>query len=117
MWFTHHAPTELYASGEWTNQSSGGEGIASAIKSRQSNINDKDQAANGIQGGKFDTLNGSDVVLWHTFGTTHNPRTEDWPVMPAEKMTVSLKPVNFFVQNPSMDVEQSRQERNQSVRL
>lgn len=104
MWFTKYKQEELYASGEWTNQSSGGEGIASAIESRKSD-------------GKMDTVHGSDVVVWHTFGTTHNPRTEDWPVMPTEKMTVTLKPINFFTQNPSMDVEQSKQEKNRSVRL
>lgn len=54
-------------------------------------------------------------MLWHTFGTTHNPRVEDWPVMPAEKMLVSLKPVNFFDKNPVIDVPISTQEENMSV--
>lgn len=26
-------------------------------------------------------LRDSSLVLWHTFGLTHNPRTEDWPVV------------------------------------
>lgn len=30
----------------------------------------------------------ADVVLWHTFGLTHFPSPEDFPVMPAEPMTV-----------------------------
>jgi primary-amine oxidase len=57
----------------------------------------------------------SDIVLWHTFGSTHNPRIEDWPVMPSEKMTVGLKPVNFFPGNPGIDVAPSMQEKNKSV--
>jgi Cu2+-containing amine oxidase len=35
----------------------------------------------------------SDCVVWHSFGVTHVPRLEDWPVMPVEKvyLTPSLK--------------------------
>lgn len=53
--------------------------------------------------------------MWHTFGSTHNPRSEDWPVMPSEKMVVGLKPANFFAGNPGLDVAVSTQERNRSV--
>lgn len=35
------------------------------------------------------SLDNTDVVLWHTFGLTHFPTPEDYPVMPAEPMTVS----------------------------
>jgi primary-amine oxidase len=35
--------------------------------------------------------------------------------MPAEKMVVGLKPVNFFARNPALDVAMSTQERNLSV--
>jgi primary-amine oxidase len=35
--------------------------------------------------------------------------------MPCEKMTVGLKPVNFFEGNPGIDVAPSRQEVNRSV--
>jgi len=34
------------------------------------------------------SLDNTDVVLWHTFGLTHFPSPEDYPVMPAEPMTV-----------------------------
>jgi primary-amine oxidase len=51
----------------------------------------------------------------HTFGATHNPRIEDWPVMPVEKMMVSLKPINFFTRNPALDVAISSQADSQSV--
>jgi primary-amine oxidase len=79
-------------------QSPGGEdGLRSLIQSRKEGVRDED------------------IVLWHTFGTTHNPRTEEWPVMPTEKMMVSLKPVNFFTRNPAIDVAISNQRTNKSV--
>jgi len=52
-------------------------------------------------------LDNEDVVLWHTFGLTHFPSPEDFPVMPAEPMTVLLRPRNFFTQNPCLDVPPS----------
>lgn len=58
MWFTKYHDDELYASGEWTNQSAGDEGILTWIKGRNEEIDN------------------DDVVVWHTFGTTHNPRVE-----------------------------------------
>lgn len=102
VWVTRYSDEELYAAGTHTMQSLGGEGIASWIKARQS----KESMSN---------VRNEDIVLWHTFGSTHNPRIEDWPVMPCEKMTVGLKPVNFFDRNPGLDVPISTQERNKSV--
>jgi primary-amine oxidase len=52
-------------------------------------------------------IDNSDIVLWHTFGLTHFPAPEDYPVMPAEPMTVLLRPRNFFVRNPALDVPPS----------
>ncbi|KAL1952483.1 hypothetical protein VTO42DRAFT_5280 [Malbranchea cinnamomea] len=99
VWVTRYHDRELYAAGDHTMQSLGGEGIESWIKSRP----------------QPQSVRNEDIVVWHTFGTTHNPRVEDWPVMPAEKMLVSLKPVNFFERNPGLDVPISTQERNKSV--
>jgi primary-amine oxidase len=56
-----------------------------------------------------------DIVVWHTFGMTHNPRVEDFPVMPVEISTISLKPADFFASNPALDVPQSTQKVKQSV--
>ncbi|KGM92697.1 uncharacterized protein PADG_11154 [Paracoccidioides brasiliensis Pb18] len=78
-----------------------GFGIASWIKYHASD----ESAAN---------VRNQDIVLW-TFGTTHNSRIEDWPVMPAEKMLVSLKPVKFFTGNLVVDVPISTQEQNMRV--
>ncbi|KAK4704122.1 primary-amine oxidase, partial [Phenoliferia sp. Uapishka_3] len=46
----------------------------------------------------------TDVVTWLTFGITHLPRPEDWPVMPYEKVSFMIKPVGFFRANPGLDV-------------
>ncbi|KAL9016489.1 MAG: hypothetical protein Q9185_006182 [Variospora sp. 1 TL-2023] len=54
-----------------------------------------------------DSIVNADVVLWHTFGITHFPAPEDFPVMPAEPMTVLLRPRNFFDRNPALDVRPS----------
>ena len=46
----------------------------------------------------------TDIVLWHVFGIHHIPRPEDWPVMPVDVVSFSLKPVGFFDRNPALDV-------------
>jgi primary-amine oxidase len=102
VWVTRHDDEELFPSGRHTMQSLGGEGIASAIEKHQVT-------------GAARRVRGEDIVVWHTFGSTHNPRIEDWPVMPTEKMIVGLKPVNFFARNPALDVAVSTQEKNRSV--
>lgn len=99
---TRYEDYDHFPAGKYTMQSSGGDGIASAISKRNA-------------GGSPPSVRNSDIVLWHTFGSTHNPRIEDWPVMPSEKMTVGLKPVNFFEGNPGIDVAPSIQETNKSV--
>lgn len=52
-------------------------------------------------------IDNTDIVLWHTFGITHFPSPEDYPVMPAEPMTLLLRPRNFFQKNPALDVPPS----------
>jgi primary-amine oxidase len=54
-----------------------------------------------------ESIDNEDVVLWHTFGVTHFPAPEDFPVMPAEPITLLLRPRNFFTSNPVMDVPPS----------
>ncbi|KAJ5312024.1 hypothetical protein PENANT_c022G05685 [Penicillium antarcticum] len=103
VWVTRYQDDELFPSGRHTMQSLGGEGINSMIGQRKKHPN-----------GKPDVRN-EDIVVWHTFGSTHNPRIEDWPVMPSEKMIVGLKPINFFTGNPGLDVAVSSQEKNRSV--
>jgi len=46
-------------------------------------------------------------VVWHTFGMTHYPRIEDWPVMPVDSTGFVLKPHGFFGRNPGLNVPPS----------
>ena len=102
VWVTRYDEGEMFPAGRFTMQSVGGEGIGSWIEGRKKKIEER-----GVRD--------EDIVVWHCFGSTHNPRAEDWPVMPCEKMVVGLKPVNFFERNPALDVQMSTQERNLSV--
>ncbi|KAI1321240.1 peroxisomal copper amine oxidase [Xylariaceae sp. FL0255] len=54
-----------------------------------------------------ESIEDTDIVLWHTFGVTHIPAPEDFPVMPVEPITLLLRPRNFFTNNPVMDVPPS----------
>lgn len=56
---------------------------------------------------KGESIVDDDVVLWHTFGVTHFPAPEDYPIMPAEPMSLLLRPRNFFMKNPVLDVPPS----------
>ena len=47
------------------------------------------------------------MVLWYTFGHTHLPRPEDYPVMPTAYIGFMLKPNGFFDLNPANDVPPS----------
>jgi primary-amine oxidase len=47
------------------------------------------------------------VVFWYTFGHTHIPRPEDYPVMPTAYIGFLLKPNGFFDENPANDVPPS----------
>lgn len=105
VWVTRYSDDELFAAGQHTMQSTGGEGLASWIRQRQEEDGSDSKTS----------VRDEDIVIWHTFGTTHNPRIEDWPVMPCEKMVVGLKPVGFFAGNPGIDVAVSKQECNRSV--
>jgi len=85
VWVTPYRPTEMYAGGDYPNQSHGGDGLI------------KWTAANR-------PIDNQDVVLWYTMGITHNPRPEDWPVMPVHAAGFRLIPWGFFAKNPAMDL-------------
>lgn len=97
VWVTRHDDEEIFPAGRHTMQSTGGGGIASGIQARQQQKGSSEEVSTLVRE--------DDIVVWHTFGSTHNPRIEDWPVMPMEKMVVGLKPVNMFRGNPGLDVK------------
>jgi primary-amine oxidase len=103
VWVTKYKDGELWAGGEFTNQSQKEvDGVADAVARNENVEND-------------------DVVVWNVFGLTvseipdslqhvtdrtikHNPRVEDWPVMPVEIHQIHLRPADFFTANPAIDV-------------
>lgn len=54
-----------------------------------------------VKGGNVEN---TDIVTYVTITVNHNPRPEDFPVMPVETAKVMFKPVSFFKQNPALDV-------------
>ncbi|ODV93130.1 hypothetical protein PACTADRAFT_72206 [Pachysolen tannophilus NRRL Y-2460] len=49
-------------------------------------------------------IENTDILMFHTFGITHFPAPEDFPVMPVEPMSLLLRPRNFFLENPTLDI-------------
>lgn len=96
FWVTRYQDRQLFSAGDYTNQSLGGTGIKSWTSHR-------------------DPVTDADIVVWHTFGFTHKPRVEDFPIMPAEIAQMHLTPFNFFEFNPANDVPPSRQDFNKST--
>ena len=85
LWVTRYDPEQRYPAGELVNQHGGGAGIPEWTAA------DRD-------------LDGQELTVWHTFGTTHLPRPEDWPVMPVDVCGFRMTPQGFFDRNPTLDV-------------
>jgi primary-amine oxidase len=85
LWVTRYDPAERYSAGDFVNQHPGGAGLPAWTAADRK-------------------VDGEDIVIWHTFGPTHIPRPEDWPVMPVDYAGFTLKPVGFFDRNPTLDV-------------
>ncbi|KAG6975691.1 hypothetical protein JG688_00002115 [Phytophthora aleatoria] len=85
LWVTKYARDELWAAGYTPNQHPGFAGLPSYVKGNR-------------------PVDGEDIVLWHTFGLTHFPRIEDWPMMPVDYAGFKMIPEGFFDRNPTLDV-------------
>jgi primary-amine oxidase len=88
VWVTPFAEGEKYAAGDYPNQSTGGDGLVKWTEADR-------------------PIADADVVLWYTFGHTHIPRPEDYPVMPTAYIGFTLKPSGFFDMNPANDLPPS----------
>ncbi len=85
LWVTPYDPDERYPGGAFPNQAPPGRGLPAWTQNGR-NVQD------------------TDIVLWYTLGFHHIPSTEDWPVYNLGWHSVTLRPYNFFDQNPGLDV-------------
>lgn len=85
LWVTSYEDGEIFPAGMYPNQHAGGSGLPAYVD----------------RGGAVD---GEDLVVWHSFGLTHIPRPEDWPVMPVDYSGFWIKPYGFLDRNPALDV-------------
>ncbi len=88
LWVTPHDPAQRRAAGEFPNQGGLGDGLPAWTEADR-------------------PIEATDIVLWHTFGVTHVPRPEDYPVMPVEYAGFLFQPYGFFDANPALDVPPS----------
>jgi primary-amine oxidase len=88
LWVTPYDAEERRAAGDYPNQHRGGAGLPEWTEQDRPIVD-------------------TDIVLWHSFGVTHIPRPEDWPVMPVEYTGFTLVPFGFFDRNPALDVPPS----------
>ncbi|UQC83750.1 copper amine oxidase [Colletotrichum lupini] len=102
VWVTGHRDDELWAAGEYTNQSREEVGGVWDMVQRGDWFEDE-REANGDGSGGGEGRKSSPVV-WSVFGLTHNPRVEDWPVMPVEIHHLTIRPADFFTSNPALDM-------------
>ncbi len=85
FWVTPFVQSEMHAADEYPNQSTGAQGLSVWTEKNRS-------------------IENRDVVLWYTFGVTHIPRPEEWPVMSVTTAGFKLLPAAFFSKNPALDV-------------
>ena len=85
FWATQFNATELYPSGWFPNQHSGGDGLPQWTSANRS-------------------LDNEHVVVWYTLNYHHLPRPEDWPVQPVVYADFHWMPDGFFDENPTMDM-------------
>jgi primary-amine oxidase len=85
LWVTPAHPDEQRPAGDFPNQHPGGAGLPAWTAADR-------------------PVADTDIVLWHTVGTTHFCRPEDFPVMPVEYAGFTLKPAGFFDRNPAIDL-------------
>ncbi|MFT2017202.1 primary-amine oxidase [Streptomyces sp. 796.1] len=85
LWVTRQTADRRYPAGDYPNQHPGGAGVTS-----------------WAQGGE--SLEDTELTVWHTFGPTHLPRAEEWPVMPVDHCGFTLRPSGFFDRNPALNL-------------
>jgi primary-amine oxidase len=87
IWVTQYKDGEMSAAATYPTTAPAGEGLPRYVSDNEK-------------------IDGRDVVLWYTFGVTHIPRVEEWPIMNVHHTGFTLMPMNFFSQNPAMTVRE-----------
>jgi primary-amine oxidase len=83
LWVTRYHDGELYASGDYPNQTVDGQGLPRYVADAES-------------------IQDQDVVLWYTAAFTHKPEVEDYPVMTPDTVRFSIEPSGFFDRDPAI---------------
>lgn len=90
LWATPYAADERFIAGEYPNQAPlGQDGVTAWQKADRS-------------------LDGAELVLWPVVGVHHDPRPEEWPIMPVHRIGMRLEPDGFFDRNPSLDLPEPK---------
>jgi primary-amine oxidase len=89
LWVTPARADEQRPAGDFPNQHPGGAGLPAWTAADR-------------------PVTDTDIVLWHTVGTTHFCQPEDFPVMSCEYAGFTLKPAGFFDRNPAIDLAPPR---------
>ncbi|MBC3991106.1 primary-amine oxidase [Streptomyces sp. AC563] len=85
LWVTRHAEDRRYPAGDYPNQHPGEAGVPRWTQAGES-------------------LEDTELTVWHTFGPTHLPRSEEWPVMPVDHCGFTFRPTGFFDRNPALNL-------------
>ncbi|MCY3778048.1 MAG: hypothetical protein OXH11_18895 [Candidatus Aminicenantes bacterium] len=85
LWITPQRDEERHAAGDHPTLSEPGQGLPAWTASDR-------------------PIRDTDIVVWHTIGMHHLPRSEDWPVMPTVWYGFELGPFDFFDRNPALDL-------------
>ena len=91
FWATRYKAKELYAAGDYPNQGKEGRGLPQYTADNES-------------------LDNEDLVVWYTYGVTHIPRPEEWPIMTVHPAGFKIMSWGFFDQNPVLNVPKNNLE-------
>ncbi|KAL5346685.1 hypothetical protein ACLOAV_008392 [Pseudogymnoascus australis] len=89
LWVTPYRDYELFPAGDYVCQSQG-------VSGHPRNETVLDWSA------RDEPIDNTDIVCYLQFGIMHFPRTEDFPIMPAEPVSIMIRATNFFLKNPAL---------------
>ncbi|HEX4192251.1 MAG TPA: hypothetical protein VHY80_04095 [Stellaceae bacterium] len=90
FWVTPYRDGQLYADGQYPNQSGAQDADTLYHYADSSSIYDQD------------------LVVWYSLGVTHFPRPEDYPIMSNMLTGIEFRPDGFFGHNPALDATAPR---------